>query len=67
MPGVAMRQAEVNGRPGVVIEDGEGRVVSVMSLEIAGGQVTAVSSIVNPDKLAHVGEVADVRALLKPS
>jgi RNA polymerase sigma-70 factor (TIGR02957 family) len=67
MPGVAMRQVVVNGRPGIVVEDGEGRVVSVMSLEIAGGQVTAVSSIVNPDKLAHVGEVADVRGLLKPS
>jgi RNA polymerase sigma-70 factor (TIGR02957 family) len=67
MPGVAMRQAEVNGRPGVVITDGEGRVVSVMALEIAGGQVTAVSSIVNPEKLGHLGEVADVRALLKPS
>jgi RNA polymerase sigma-70 factor (TIGR02957 family) len=67
MPGVAMRQAEVNGRPGIVVEDGKGRVVSVMSLEIADGQVTAVSSIVNPDKLAHLGEVADVRALLKPS
>jgi RNA polymerase sigma-70 factor (TIGR02957 family) len=67
MPGVAMRQAEVNGRPGIVVTDGEGRVVSVMALEIADGQVTAVSSIVNPDKLAHLGEVADVRALLKPS
>ena len=67
MPGVAMRQAEVNGRPGVVITDDEGRVVSVMALEIADGQVTAVSSIVNPDKLAHLGEVADVRALLKRS
>jgi RNA polymerase sigma-70 factor (TIGR02957 family) len=67
MPGVAMREAEVNGRPGIVITDGEGRVVSVMALEIAGGQVTAVSSIVNPDKLGHLGEVADVQALLKRS
>jgi RNA polymerase sigma factor (sigma-70 family) len=65
MPGVAMRQAEVNGRPGIVVTDGEGRVVSVMALEIADGRVTAVSSIVNPDKLAHLGEVADVQALLK--
>jgi RNA polymerase sigma-70 factor (ECF subfamily) len=67
MAGIAMRQVEVNGRPGILITDGEGRVVSVMSLEIAGGQVTAVSSIVNPEKLAHLGEVADVRGLLKRS
>jgi RNA polymerase sigma-70 factor (ECF subfamily) len=65
MPGVAMRQAVVNGRPGIVIADAEHRVVSVMALEIAGGQVTAVSSIVNPAKLSHLGEVADVQALLK--
>src|SRR3954451_18565822 len=65
MPGIAMRQAEVNGRPGIVITDGEGRVVSVMGVEMGGGGVTAVSSIVNPDKLAHLGEVADVRGLLK--
>jgi RNA polymerase sigma-70 factor (TIGR02957 family) len=67
MPGVAMRQAEVNGRPGIVVTDGEGRMVSVMALEVAGGQVTAISSIVNPEKLSHLGEVADVRALLKRS
>jgi RNA polymerase sigma-70 factor (TIGR02957 family) len=67
IPGVVMREVEVNGRPGVVIEDGEGQVVSVMALEIAGGEVTAVSSIVNPDKLRHIGAPADVRALLKRS
>jgi RNA polymerase sigma-70 factor (TIGR02957 family) len=67
MAGITMRDVDVNGRPGVLITDGEGQVVSVMALEIAGGQVTAVSSIVNPDKLRHIGAVADVRALLKRS
>jgi RNA polymerase sigma-70 factor (ECF subfamily) len=42
----------------------DGRLIGVMELEIAGGRIQAVHSIVNPDKLAHVGEVADVRALL---
>ena len=42
-----------------------GRLISVMALEIADGQVQAVHSIINPDKLAHLGEVADFRALLK--
>jgi RNA polymerase sigma-70 factor (TIGR02957 family) len=67
VPGIAMREVEVNGRPGLMVLDGEGRVVSVMAIEIAGGEVTAVSSIVNPDKLRHLGEVADVSALLKRS
>jgi RNA polymerase sigma-70 factor (TIGR02957 family) len=65
MQGVTLRQAEVNGRPGIVVTDGEGRMVSVMALEIGNGQVTAISSIVNPEKLGHLGEVGDVRALMK--
>ncbi len=44
--------------------DGDGRVISVLALEIAGGQIQGISSIVNPDKLAHLGRVADLRVLL---
>ncbi len=36
-----------------------------MALDIADGQVQGVSSVVNPEKLGHLGPVADVRALLK--
>jgi RNA polymerase sigma-70 factor (ECF subfamily) len=67
VPGLSMREVEVNGDPGLMVLDADGRVVSVMALEIAAGEVKAVSSIVNPDKLAHLGAVADVRALLKRS
>jgi hypothetical protein len=31
-----------------------------MALEIAGGEIRSVSSIVNPEKLKHIGPVADV-------
>jgi RNA polymerase sigma-70 factor (ECF subfamily) len=64
IPGAAIRQVEVNGQPGALLLDGDGGLISVMALDIAGGQVRGVSSIVNPDKLAHLGPVADVRALL---
>jgi hypothetical protein len=37
----------------------------VMALDIDGGQITSISSIVNPDKLAHLGPVGDFRSLLK--
>src|SRR5436190_9401981 len=67
IPGVVLRELEVNGQPGAVALDGEGRVISVMALEISGGEVTGVSSIVNPEKLGHIGPVANMRALLKPS
>src|SRR3954470_11820097 len=63
--GARLQAAEVNGQPGGVTFDGEGRVISVMALDIADGQVRGISSIVNPDKLAHIGPVADVRELMK--
>jgi RNA polymerase sigma-70 factor (ECF subfamily) len=64
IPGAAIRQVEVNNQPGALLLDGDGGLIGVMALDIAGGQVQGVSSIVNPDKLAHLGPVADVRALL---
>jgi RNA polymerase sigma-70 factor (TIGR02957 family) len=62
--GGTVRRAEVNGQPGALLLDPEGRLISVMALDIADGRIRAVASIVNPDKLAHLGPVADVRALL---
>jgi hypothetical protein len=64
IPGAALRQVEVNGQPGALILAGQ-EVLGVMALDIADGQIQEVRSIVNPDKLGHVGEVGDIRALLK--
>ena len=64
VPGVAMRAVEVNGQPGAVVFDPEGRVVSVMALDIAGGEVRGVSSVVNPEKLGHIGRVGNLGDLL---
>ena len=36
-----------------------------MALDIADGQIQGIRSIVNPDKLGHLGEVADASALLR--
>lgn len=64
VPGIAVRRVEINGQPGALMLDPEGALISVMALEIGGGQVRGVSSIVNPDKLRHLGRVGDVGALL---
>jgi RNA polymerase sigma-70 factor, ECF subfamily len=56
---VTVTATTVNGQPGWIAHDGEGKVIVVMALDIAGGQVTAIRSIVNPDKLAHLGPVSD--------
>ena len=58
--GVHLEPAWVNGQPGAVSYDGEGRVVNVFALDIADGMVQAVRSVVNPDKLHHLGPVSDV-------
>jgi len=63
--GFTTRREEVNGQPGALFFDREGRLVSVAILDIAEGQIQGVSAIVNPDKLRHLGPVADLRALLR--
>ena len=65
IPGAAIRPAGVNGGPGALLVDGAGRLIAVWALDIAGGQIHGVHSIVNPEKLDHLGEVADVRELLR--
>jgi RNA polymerase sigma-70 factor (TIGR02957 family) len=63
--GFAVRRVEVNGQPGAIFLDKDGKVISVMALDVAGGQVQGVRSVVNPDKLRHLGTPADVGALLR--
>jgi RNA polymerase sigma-70 factor (TIGR02957 family) len=65
MANVEMRRVEVNSQPGALLLDGEGRLFAVMALDIADGQIQGIRSIVNPDKLGHLGEVADMGALLR--
>jgi RNA polymerase sigma-70 factor (TIGR02957 family) len=63
--GLTVRREEVNGQPGALFLDREGRVLGVVALDIADGQIQGVNSIANPDKLRHLGPVADLRALLR--
>jgi RNA polymerase sigma-70 factor (ECF subfamily) len=57
--GLTLRPAEVNGQPGAMAFDPEGRLLNVVSLDIADGLVQTVHSIVNPDKLRHLGPLSD--------
>jgi RNA polymerase sigma-70 factor (ECF subfamily) len=63
--GAYARLAWVNGRPGAVSYDAQGRVINVMELDVAGGVVQAIRSVVNPDKLRHLGPVSDVALLAR--
>jgi RNA polymerase sigma-70 factor (ECF subfamily) len=61
--GVSLRLAWVNSQPGAVLYDAEGRVVSVVELDVADGVVQTIRAVVNPDKLGHLGPVSDVARL----
>jgi len=65
VPGVSLRPVEVNGGAGAMFLDGQQRLIGVCALEVAGGQITSISGIVNPDKLSHLGPVADLNSLLR--
>jgi RNA polymerase sigma-70 factor (ECF subfamily) len=54
---------EVNGQPGAIFRDRQGRVLTTMALDVLDGRIQMIRSVVNPDKLGHVGPVADAWAI----
>jgi RNA polymerase sigma-70 factor (ECF subfamily) len=64
LPGVSLRPVEVNGGPGALYLDTQQRLIAVVALDIADSQITSISAIVNPDKLAHLGPVGNFGSLL---
>jgi RNA polymerase sigma-70 factor (ECF subfamily) len=61
--GITARRVEINGQPGAMFLDPDGRVTNVFVLDIADGQVQTVRSVINPDKLHHLGPLADMEGL----
>jgi RNA polymerase sigma-70 factor (ECF subfamily) len=49
----------VNRQPGAIFRDRDGKVINTLSLDIYDGRIQTIRAVVNPDKLAHVGPVAD--------
>jgi RNA polymerase sigma-70 factor (TIGR02957 family) len=63
--GLRYEPATVNGQPGALVRDPGGKLFAVVSLDIAEGRVQGVRSIVNPDKIRHIGPLADYEALVR--
>ncbi len=55
IPGAHLDPTQVNGQPGALLLDGQGGVIGVWALDVAEGQIHAIRSIVNPEKLTHLG------------
>jgi RNA polymerase sigma-70 factor (ECF subfamily) len=62
--GARLEPAWVNGQPGARVLAPDGALINVVAVDVLDGQVQAVRSVVNPEKLGHLGPLADVRALL---
>ncbi len=61
--GLNLEMCEINGQLGVLVRDRAGAVVSATMLDIADGLIRTVRILVNPDKLAHLGPLADTWAV----
>ncbi len=61
--GETIRRVEVNGQPGLMFLDPDGKLIFVMTIDIADGQVQTIRSVINPAKLRHLGPLSDFRAL----
>ena len=61
--GVWVRRVAVNGQPGAEFLDSDGKLINVLALDIADGRIQTIRSIVNPQKLGHLGPLADTQEL----
>jgi RNA polymerase sigma-70 factor, ECF subfamily len=62
---VRVEPREVNGQPGAILRDRDGNVGGTLTLDVLGGRIQTIRSVVNPDKLGHVGPVADAWAIAR--
>ena len=58
-----LEQCQVNAQPGAILRDREGKVAFAIALDVWEGRIHTIRSIGNPDKLGHLGPVADAWAL----
>lgn len=60
---VTFEPHEVNGRPGAVFRAPDGGILHTLALEVLDGRIRAIRAVINPDKLGHLGPVADAWAI----
>ncbi len=54
---------EVNGQPGAIFRDRDSKILHTLVLEVLDGQIQTIRTVINPDKLGHLGPVADAWAI----
>ena len=63
--GGGVEPREVNGQPGAIFRDRDGKVVNTWALDILDGRIRAIRTVISPGKLGHAGPVADAWTVLR--
>jgi RNA polymerase sigma-70 factor (ECF subfamily) len=63
--GVVLEPHDVNGQPGAIFRDRDHKVINTWAIEVLDGRIQTIRSVINPDKLGHVGPVADAWAVIR--
>jgi RNA polymerase sigma-70 factor (ECF subfamily) len=62
---VTIEQHELNGQPGAIFRDRDGLVLNTWTVDVLDGRIQAIRTVLNPEKLGHVGPVADAYEVLR--
>lgn len=64
--GITIEPSWINGQPGTLNLDAEGRLMNVFVLEICDGVIQTIRSVINPEKLGHLGYELSPIARVEP-
>lgn len=53
--GARFQRSQVNGGPGLLMFDPDGGLINVLTVDVEGDTVATIRSVINPDKLGHLG------------
>jgi RNA polymerase sigma-70 factor (ECF subfamily) len=62
---VTFEPHEMNGQPGAIFRDRDDKVLFTWTLDMLDGRIQTIHSLINPDKLGHLGPVADAWAVTR--
>jgi RNA polymerase sigma-70 factor (ECF subfamily) len=56
---------EINGQAGAIVHDRDGKIINTITIDMLSGQIQTIRFMLSPDKLAHLGPVADPWAIAR--
>jgi RNA polymerase sigma-70 factor (ECF subfamily) len=63
--GARLQRTRINGADGLLALDAKERLINVLTVSSADGSIQTIRSVVNPDKLRHLGYELSHLALIR--